>query len=321
MPNVTVRYYRSDIFTGSRRHADGELRRRPPPVLTTDVTPTVTFAANRAKRQHEVPIGTLGGTLGKGDATFEFYADGRLKSVNSKGTGQAGDVLKALVKFAGAMGMVTTATPSAVDKATKACEELEKISGDGKPLTIVRRGSTAFDKTSDNGDIKFHPSMIVAGVDDIFGKLTGTYGRSPKCHTHCNVGKERREVAAGRTRCGSGHGESRWRQRTRHLDLQRARTSAPALVPTFPIQEAPWFGSHEVELQLHESGKVTKLHYTGSPDTAGMLGTLTDVRGAFDEPPAASTSDQAKAVQAEADLIYQQQRLALCQTNPSSCPK
>ena len=87
-----------------------------------------------------------------------------------------------------------------------------------------------------------------------------------------------------------------------------------------PIQEAPWFGSHEVELQLHESGKVTKLHYTGSPDAAGMLGALTEVRGAFDEP-AVSTADQAKAVQAEADLIYQQQRLVTCQTNPASCPK
>ncbi len=51
-----------------------------------------------------------------------------------------------------------------------------------------------------------------------------------------------------------------------------------------------------------------------------MFGAITAITDTQKDTATLSTADQAKAVQAEADLIYQQ-RLVACQANPAACLK
>lgn len=117
-------------------------------------------------------------------------------------------------------------------------------------------------------------------------------------------------------------------QQFKHAGVEHSETftaganiSQLGIVYPLPIQKAPHFGENKLELALSESGRVTKLIYTGSGDAAGMLGAITAFTDTQKDPAAVGTADQAKAVQAEADLIYQQQRLVLCQADPATCTK
>jgi len=69
-----------------------------------------------------------------------------------------------------------------------------------------------------------------------------------------------------------------------------------------------------------QNREVTKLKYAGGGEAAGMLNSLAATLAADDETPV-TVADKTKAVQAEADLIYQQQRLVLCQSDPANCPR
>ncbi len=292
------------------------------PVLTTEATPAIAFASDPNKRR-ALKIGELGGAFGKQDAGFEFYADGRLKGVNAKGTGQAGEGLKALIKLAPIFGLVST--PS--DDVKKACEKIREIAGDGKALTIVSRGQTDFAASSE-GTITFSQISVNAGLYDsvlqpIFGRVQGKYTirKASKPHVATLEGKDQQltlvEPATAVVNIA-----------VKIDERQVFEQPYSVLVPqhgeeyVIPVQKAPWFGNNEMELQVDGSGKVTKLRYAGAADTAGALGVLGDAWTTANQKPAAPTAaDQAKSVQADADLIYQQQRLVICQADPTKCPK
>jgi hypothetical protein len=101
----------------------------------------------------------------------------------------------------------------------------------------------------------------------------------------------------------------------------RGSAQIPQVGKTFqlPIQKAPLFGSNSFELALSDSGRVTKLKYSGGGDAAGVFGVIDGALGIKGKDP--SAADQAKDVQGEADLIYQQQRLVMCKADPTACPK
>jgi hypothetical protein len=88
-----------------------------------------------------------------------------------------------------------------------------------------------------------------------------------------------------------------------------------------PIPGPRLFGETQFELALNEAGKVTKLRYSNNSDPAGALGAVNSLLETQKDPAAVTTADQAKTTQAEADLIYQQQRLLICQATPAACPK
>jgi hypothetical protein len=321
MPKVDVGHYlpaaaASYTVTQSATCTAGNV-----PVMTAEVTPTVAYAGDPGKRR-SLKIGSLGSAFGKQDAGFEFYADGRLKSVNAKGTGQAGDALKALIKLAPIFGMVSTA-PAQIKAA---CEKVREIAGDGKALTIVSRGHTDFSSAA-GGAIAFTQTSVDSGayavLQPIFGSVHGMYTISkPTGPAHlATTGKNEEaliliEPARAAVDVQIVHGD------------RRSAWPSTVLVPqhgveyAIPIQKAPWFGSNEMEVQVHESGKVTKLRYAGAGDAAGAFGVLGDAWTTANQKPASpTTSDQAKAVQAEADLIYQQQRLVICHADATQCPK
>jgi hypothetical protein len=88
-----------------------------------------------------------------------------------------------------------------------------------------------------------------------------------------------------------------------------------------PIPKPALFGQRKFSLTLADNGAITKIGYvsTGTSDTADALGAIGGAVGTTSK--ALATAQQAAALQAQADLIYQQQRLANCQAKPESCGK
>lgn len=92
-------------------------------------------------------------------------------------------------------------------------------------------------------------------------------------------------------------------------------TAAESDFFSLPIPVAKPFGTQKFVLGLSDYGSINKLQYSksGTADSADAAATLAKVLKA------PSDSQKASAVQSQADLIYQQQRLATCQADPKSC--
>lgn len=73
-------------------------------------------------------------------------------------------------------------------------------------------------------------------------------------------------------------------------------------------------GSSQFELTLADSGRITHLKYGGTPAGADALSAVGALLAAKPDDAA-----QAKALQAKADRIAQQQRLVACRVSPSTC--
>jgi hypothetical protein len=87
-----------------------------------------------------------------------------------------------------------------------------------------------------------------------------------------------------------------------------------------PVPKATTFGTHKFVLALSSYGSIQKLEFSSSgtsdaADAASAVGGA--VAKAFQSP---TKTQQAADVQAQADLIYQQQRLITCKARPTDCP-
>jgi hypothetical protein len=257
----------------------------------------------------------MGRGMTKADAAFTFYADGRLKSVNTIGTGKATEGLKALISLLEATGIASIRT----DEEKAACAVVRAAVGDGKALTIVSVANTSFN----GAPIVFRQNSVATTVYQqlrpIFGSITATVATTQVTtapHVVADADKSQRltlvEPAAGTVNVEVSRGN------------QKFQFSGPVWVPQagleykLPVQKGPWFGENAFELEVAESGRVTKIRYAGGNAAAGAFGALTDVLGAAEDE---SLVDQVNAAKNQADLIYQQQRLVLCQADPANCPK
>jgi hypothetical protein len=186
----------------------------------------------------------------------------------------------------------------------------------------VHRGSTEFAEPG-KAAITFRQmnvqDSVYRALQPIFGKVAAVYEISPAQALHASGDDEKRgqlvtlvEPASAAVKVVIARGN--------HQEEFDGHAWVPQHGVTYqlPIQKAPWFGANEVELAIHDSGRATKIKYAGGGDAAGLLGVRSDAHAATQDE---SAADEAKRVQGEADLIYQQQRLVLCQTNPANCPK
>lgn len=349
------------------------------PILKNDLAITTTYSADR-KAFYSVDLGELGNAWSKANSTFEFYDDGRLKSVNTQQTGQAGEAIKAFIALAKTAGIAPFAAKAADTNTCKLLRELAGVVKDPKPdtdstkpqfsaaqptppaekegskaLTIVLRGNLEFaakQKDWNEGERKkecdrdpattlpdpnsifghslrfdlkqsYLPRETYEKLKPIFGTSVATFTLAPACQImHASAESKGQHItlsepagAAVKVLVTTGTGQ----EKTTEELTASARVPQLGETYTLPIQRAPLFGENQFELALAESGKVTKLKYAGGGDAAGLFGALSSTLAADDETPV-TVADQAKAVQAEADLIYQQQRLVLCQADPANCP-
>lgn len=98
-------------------------------------------------------------------------------------------------------------------------------------------------------------------------------------------------------------------------------TSKADLV-AIPIPSAAVFGTRKFSLALTDYGSISKLQYSATGGVTEAAGAFTAFGNAWAaNGKAPSVAQQAEAAKADGDLIYQQQRKALCLAKPESCPK
>ena len=315
MPDVTISYYLPSAELAVTVTQTGACTEGNVPILTTDVTLTPSYRRGQRK---EFNFNTLGSGPTKADVTFEFYADGRLKSVNTLQTGQVGDVFTSILELADIFPLVFD--PS---KVTAACKELRQLVAKGKALTIVYRGTTDFTTKNDMVDIFLTqmtvPDETLKDLLPVFGAVQAAYSvpdasvdSKPNVGSHDGPKLELIEPVAVAISVSVTRGKK--------IAVFRGQAWVPQHGASYalPIQKSPWFGKNSFELQLSEAGRITKLKYGGASQASGIFGALSDTAAALEGEAAKEKADRLKA---EADLIFQQQRLVQCQLNPKECLK
>jgi hypothetical protein len=88
-----------------------------------------------------------------------------------------------------------------------------------------------------------------------------------------------------------------------------------------PIPKAATFGTRKFTLALTDYGSISRLQYSATGGVSDAAGAFNTIAGAIsDAKKSPTTAQQAAEVQAQADLIYQQQRKATCLAKPETCP-
>lgn len=316
LPDVNVGYYHAKVAVTVTVTQTAACTAADVPVLTSSVDVEARYSADSRNRATPVALKSLGGTLRKVEAGLDFHADGRLKGINTKGAGQAAEALKSVIAAADAMGPLIN-----VARNQAACAAVRDAVGAGKALTVVHTGSTEFAE-SESTILLSQRSISDATfntVSAIFGVPTAGFTINPARILHQASSSAKNTVSLGLIEPAEAVITIRISGAGRPF-LQTTSVAVPQRgVPyTLPIQRAPLFGTNEFKLELAESGRVIALKYAGAGDVPGAAGVLAAAFPASPDPTLAQQADRAKAA---ADLIYQQQRLVLCQAEPKDCPK
>lgn len=92
---------------------------------------------------------------------------------------------------------------------------------------------------------------------------------------------------------------------------------APTSTPVYiPVPTAPTFGKIATTAQFGPSGVVEKLEYNKAAALSDLIGSGAQI---YNQLQPQTTAQKAAAVQAQADLIYQQQRLVTCELSAANC--
>jgi hypothetical protein len=296
-------------------------------IVANAAAPEVTHAADKSAPE-SLGLSPLNGTLSDTDVKFEFYDDGRLKSVNATGTGQGETILKTVITIAAAVAAFDGGTTQFPEECT-----FIKEAGAGKPLTLTYEGEVKVTKpTADTKEKSGAISWIEIPPDAASGvyaaKLTKAIGRvyagiegSESSSAPVSVGKEKGAVQVAARQpgvvkfkvtagCNDGSCPSAalWND---SLPVGQLGTRY-----VLPIPVAPAFGKQVLAAAFAESGALTSVQYTSNTGTGQALNVanagLTAVQGE-------TTAQKAADVKAEADLILQQQRLVQCVADPKNC--
>jgi hypothetical protein len=299
----------------------------------------------------------LSGPFTDTDLTLNFTDDGRLSSINLTNTGQGTAIIKDVITVAKA-ALAPAAAPGAVYNPKQACATIAKSgakSGSGggpATLTLTYSGSFQYGKRSSQGDGTFSLGIQPVPGPNLANTLTiepdagsttlynDLLHNIPKLGFSVQIGSMPTKLASARWEGASSSTDvlitlnSVANAEISVIgpigDLQNADLvwKGQVYVPltgsgdlfSVPIPKAALFGTMKFSLSLSSYGSINKISYahTGAVDAADAAGALGGaVAGALKKP---TEAEQASAIQAHADLIYQQQRLVICKANPASCP-
>lgn len=318
-PNIEVGYYfaRSKVDVKVVRTVACTVSNPPQPIVANTVTVTVTHAADYNAR-HALETTGLNGHLSDSDLKFDFFEDGRLRSINTVSTGQGEQIIKTAISVA------TTLAPILFVQGgtdySKECGIVKQAAG-GKSLTLTFEDDFDIPDTG-NFEATVKPdatsTFYAEELPDIVGTVAVTardIQNSPAAPVSAASDtkwallklKQPRAmhaiVTAGAIRNKSG--DVAWEG-----DLLVAQRG---IEYELPIPAPAIFGKETLVASFEESGALTSLHYTSENGTAQAINVLNAGLAPF-QPTA-----KADRLKAEADLIVQQQRLVQCQADPANC--
>lgn len=297
-----------------------------------NVNVTVTLSAKTNYRadyssagEQSIAIKSLDGKFADTDVDFSLTEDGRLKGINSSQTGQGQTIIKDVVTVAVA---VATIAGNGVEPQKTWCAQ----PGSDKPVTIAYNAgpvplkypdlvvasrqtlslqydsssATAFNTVSPYfpGD-KLVPTVYVETAQDIkpVGE-SGTPGGVP-------VKFPRMHKVTLNAYWGVDERAKPMLVQTQDIFIPDEK---PGAGRTFVLHIPPstMFGTQKMVVGLADSGAITDIHYVKGSGAAGALEAGQSVLNSLKPE---SAADKANELKAQADLIYQQQRLAACRAN------
>lgn len=329
IPDVQYNYYfaKSETSVSVAQTLSCDASKTNVIVVTTAAAPTMAYSADTSS-VHVVNIRDIEGdfhTFVDSDATFGFYDDGRLKSINQNTVGQGEAVIKSAVSLA------TTAFPLAGLRAaaapeTDACKLIDKWGGGSadKVATVNLSYSSQFDITRVLG--KSFQIPPAAASRQLYDLLVVAKAKLPTIEV--SIGRAQPIVSRASFRPTPGLASAavplelqntadiQINIQSAHRPIWKGTVTAP--MPgeyILPVPRAALFGKQNFSITLSEAGVVQSIDYGKFSGAAGALNAAQAVAGAGQQ----ITSNEAADVKAKADLIAQTQRLTRCQTNPATC--
>jgi len=323
-PNVMTGYYESKATVAVKFAQTAKCKTvsgQEVLIRETDFTVTPSYSANIKKSAyHSLDLSKLDGFLANTDVTVTYYDDGRLKSLNTKQTGQAGPIIKSIIELAAGLAKNVPGTPDPTQ-----CQYLRGISSD--PVTVIYSGRGSFEPGED--EIKLEPQNF---SKDVLSQKLNTIFQNPSIDyvdtqpEPCSGPGDYRRLACYTNQSSKGTYPLQLTQPalvTLNLNLDgKDYATSSVFVPqlgkpyTLPVPKAPLFGENRFGIVLSVAGTPASIGYGASSGIADAITGATAIASAAD---GSSAAEKAAALKAESDLIAQQQRLVRCRTDATTC--
>jgi hypothetical protein len=305
-------------------------------IVVTMASPVaMNYAADIERKRQTISIRDIEGpfhTFADSDATFGFYDDGRLKSINQNTTGQGEAVIKSAVSLATtaiplfAAKTISETKPNAAPE-SEACKIVDKWAGttDGKLGTVNLSYSAKFNIVE-----LFGQSFPIQRTDassilyEELNKQLQEDGAKTLPVVEAKIGRpsvgERATAYAAEDYDVPLYLQNTAKVEVSVLSDHHVISKALVTVPmpgtyALPIPRAALFGKQNFGITLSEAGAIQSVDYGKLSGAAGALNAAGAVANAGPQ----IVANEAADIKAKADLIAQTQRLLQCHTNPSAC--
>jgi hypothetical protein len=297
-------------------------------VVTSASAPTMAYSADVANVR-TVNIRDIEGdfhTFVDSDATFGFYDDGRLKTINQNTVGQGEAVIKSAVSLATTAFPLAAAGRAAAEASpADACQIISKWGGggDNKVPSVNLSYGTQFDITTVlDKSFPIPPTMASKQLYDLLkvkAKLPSIevkIGNAPAIGSRASYRPSPGFQGSTVPLALQKTADVEINILSAHKSIWKGTITAP--LPDeyiLPIPRGALFGKQNFTLSLSEAGAVQSIDYGKLSGASGALNGAQSIAGAGPQ----ITTNETADVKAKADLIAQTQRLTRCQTNPATC--
>lgn len=287
-------------------------------LAASSITPVVThFADTSSEGTKSISLAKLRGNFSDTSMKLEYYDDGRLKSFNSSNTGQGEAILKTAIAITGAV-LAFDGSPATFPNE---CAAIKKIGGD-KPIVLSYFGK--IDPSKDDAQV-IAPDKITAILVGV-NKLEPAIGYvcAEKIETQAPTAKSTfvldkndvvlhlREPGKIKIKLSAG-GNNSCQNETIWEDV--VTVAQFGLDYDLPIPTPKLFGKLAVGASFAESGALTTIEFASATGAGQALNVGSVAYSELSDTPA----EKAAALESEADLIAQQQRLVKCMAEPAQC--
>jgi hypothetical protein len=291
-------------------------------IVLHSTTVNTLYSADYSKGPYSVQIKKLDSFFADSDVGFNFFEDGRLKSINESTTGQGETILKSAIALGTALAPLGGGAAPAKGPVPE-CATVKSWGGD-KPVTLIYTKNIDYGKDDDGLPHNLDPAPGTAGLYTELNKRN----QLPKLQVIIN---QPSSIKSGASYISPSSGSSDdvvllTLQETENVQVDvkasgQAIWSGKITIPgkntySLPISKAALFGKQTFSLTLSEAGAITQIEYGKNTGATGPLNVATSAATAAAP---GSTADKVAEIKAQADLIAQQQRLAGCEANPAQC--
>ena len=336
-PDVSFNYYPTKALTHATITQTIFCKPNKESVVTVNsLSAKTTYSADTNADSLTFKIKELDRIFADASIDFTFTTDGRLSAINQSTTGKGATIIKSAVSFASSVLGIVKSSETGVQSDVQVAK-CKIISAHGKNGVAQLSYQAAIDwNESSNSSFSFDGSNV--NDPNLYFKLKDALPYLTLTSKPTNNSLQ--SVQWNKDNAGTGFANLELQQ-VKQLEIQfdvtpsegEHSTLGPSkfyiLAPTkitksnksssvynLPIPKAALFGGQTFKLNLSDAGTITSVKYGKTAGEGGAFDALGSVANQFES---SSIAEQAKDAKAQADLIYQQQRLAKCIADPGEC--